>query len=162
MEKNIATIEKTRTDEARIELTGYRGHDLVAVGVSAMTNAADDRVPRPFAHLHVPPPARTLRPFPYQRPPGPGDQESQEDRGKKFRRWKNILSNLLLARRKTWGAVGGDPVLERHAPAASKPRLMGPATGRSSIMRPRRFADFPFFSTPVAGRPRRTPRPPHL
>ena len=45
MEKFIASFEKNTTEEVRIALTEFKGHDLVMARVYAMPNAASDRVP---------------------------------------------------------------------------------------------------------------------
>ena len=45
MENLITTFEKNTTEEVRIALTEFKGHDLVVARVYAMPNAASDRVP---------------------------------------------------------------------------------------------------------------------
>ena len=45
MEKHITTFEKNKSEEVRIELNEFNGHDLVAARVYATTKADGTRVP---------------------------------------------------------------------------------------------------------------------
>lgn len=45
MEKLIAAFDKNTSEEVRVELSNFKGHDLVGVRVYAMSNASGDQVP---------------------------------------------------------------------------------------------------------------------
>lgn len=45
MEKLISTFDKNRSEEVRIELSEYQGHDLVSARVYAPAGASGARVP---------------------------------------------------------------------------------------------------------------------
>lgn len=45
MERHIRSFEKNKTEEVRVELTEYQGHDLVSARVYATRDATGERVP---------------------------------------------------------------------------------------------------------------------
>jgi len=47
MKAIISTIEKNSREEIRVEITEYKGHDLVGVRVYADSQNCDERIPTP-------------------------------------------------------------------------------------------------------------------
>ena len=45
MEKHITTFEKNKSEEVRVELSEFNGHDLVAARIYATSRADGTRVP---------------------------------------------------------------------------------------------------------------------